>query len=1040
LRIKTKLTWNVVVVTIGIGAVTATSIIGMGFVKSKLVYLTERSTPFQIRSLEYQKAVQGATADIARVSAASNRAEYQSLRGVTEKRLVEVDKAAAAVAELKGDKETDSGGDLKKTAEAIFRNTEARLQAEEAAGNANKAISAKLKVAAGRFKELDQRIRTLQQQRAAAYGKSMDESKVVFKRIKNIQMIKDTVKDLHLGFLELLKAQDTRRVIIARGKANTALDKLSKADSLKGQQGNIRDVREKVQELAKLQVSAGAPGASDSMKGRHAALVTAITDKLAALSITVDGEDLAADTKFDAEVARQGTLFGQINSANQILVGNAELHNLGVSLEGLTARFFLATSPEEVARLEGELSTTFAKIDSVGRALQGGMQKNNATSELQVLRGVQAELNAIRGLLTSRDGIVASIRHNVEMKALTRQDNEKMRQLVLKTTEDGKVSADAARAEQEKAIVTTNRMVNFSSTLIAIISVVAISLGILFGIWIFRSISNPLAGLLELSKAIAQGDLTRNLEVQTEDELGEVVGALNGMVLELKKMVAGIMASSGNVATAAREIHGSSQQLTTAAHSQFSATEETSCTMVQMATSIKSVADNAGTLASSTEEASATVLQMSASSEQVSRNADRMAASVAETTSTIEGMAASIEKVAQNCDQLASSVGETSSTIEQMTVSIEVVAGNSQQLREVVNGTAGVIESMADSIKQMAADVAQADAVAQEAAREGAAGQQAVQEALGAMQRVAEASEKTAESISALGKRSEEIGSIVEVINGIADQTNLLALNAAIEAARAGEAGSGFAVVADEVRVLAERSVAATRNIAQVIKQVQADTAASVQQGALASREARASMELSGVADKALSKIVTNIEQTSSLMSRLTGIASEQAAHSSQVTTAVRQMGVATEQVALAAQEQATGGRQIRVAVERMNGLTREVAEATREQAAGGKQIRLALDGINDMTREVTVSTREQALSARQIADAVNDMNLMTQAVANATSEQRKGGEMVVVAIENISDTTRTNLASVQQLAEAAQLLSGEAAGMETLVTQFKVA
>ena len=376
--------------------------------------------------------------------------------------------------------------------------------------------------------------------------------------------------------------------------------------------------------------------------------------------------------------------------------------------------------------------------------------------------------------------------------------------------------------------------------IIMLMSIIAIAI---LAVVIARAITNPMIEGVDFAKAVATGDLTRTLEVRTKDEVGDLAKALNYMVDNLKEMVGKVRGTSDQVASAAGEISENSSQLMKSAHSQASAADETSSTMVQMAASIQTVAQNADSLASNADEVSSSIAELGASSEQVSKSAESMASSVTETSATIEQMTVSIEKVAQNTEELASSVTETSSTVEQMTISIEQVASNSQELQQAVNETSAVVEQMAASIKRSAENVAEADAVAKTAAKEGFAGRQAVQDALAAMQRVAEVIDKTAASIINLGKRSEEIGNIVKVINEIADQTNLLALNAAIEAARAGDAGRGFAVVAEEVRKLAERSVNATKEIGQVIKQVQADTNDSVKYGELASQEARSSME-----------------------------------------------------------------------------------------------------------------------------------------------------------------------------------------------------
>jgi len=89
--------------------------------------------------------------------------------------------------------------------------------------------------------------------------------------------------------------------------------------------------------------------------------------------------------------------------------------------------------------------------------------------------------------------------------------------------------------------------------------------------------------------------------------------------------------------------------------------------------------------------------------------------------------------------------------------------------------------------------------------------------------------ENTTRTVGKLGDSSQEIATVVKLINGIAEQTNLLALNATIEAARAGEAGKGFAVVASEVKELAQETARATEDISKRVEAIQADTAGAVE-------------------------------------------------------------------------------------------------------------------------------------------------------------------------------------------------------------------
>jgi len=240
---------------------------------------------------------------------------------------------------------------------------------------------------------------------------------------------------------------------------------------------------------------------------------------------------------------------------------------------------------------------------------------------------------------------------------------------------------------------------------------------------------------------------------------------------------------------------------------------------------------------------------------QVSNVIGRIAESSTQLASASEQLSASSTQIAEGADRQSGQTAQVATAMEEMNATVIEVAKNSQQVSE-----------SARSAQHIALD-----------------GGKVVEQAISAMQEVSESTEITAETIKKLGRSSEEIGTIVSVINDIADQTNLLALNAAIEAARAGEQGRGFAVVADEVRKLAERTTKATKEISGMINTIQSETGKAVDAMAEGTQKVENGVTLANQAGDALKQIVTGVENVTDMISHIATSAEEQSSTTDEI-------------------------------------------------------------------------------------------------------------------------------------------------------------
>ncbi len=284
------------------------------------------------------------------------------------------------------------------------------------------------------------------------------------------------------------------------------------------------------------------------------------------------------------------------------------------------------------------------------------------------------------------------------------------------------------------------------------------------------------------------------------------------------------------------------------------------------------------------------------------------------------------ERVAASSEELTAGAQQTSESINMVAQNMEILTGGTAEQEKTVEILESRTQDMREKIAGLRESANQMESVAHESANNAAIGKAKVDSAIKLMENIAAQVNSSAQIVGELGRRSDEIGQIVETISGIAGQTNLLALNAAIEAARAGEQGRGFAVVAEEVRKLAEQSGEAAENVTKLIATIQQDTAIAVKsiaQGNASVKDGRQAVQETG---KAFSGIEMEIEKLNTNVLKSIEHINEVNSGSKEILSAVERV----KKISIQSNENATS---ISAATQEQTATMHEVADASKTLA-----------------------------------------------------------------------------------------------------------
>jgi len=511
----------------------------------------------------------------------------------------------------------------------------------------------------------------------------------------------------------------------------------------------------------------------------------------------------------------------------------------------------------------------------------------------------------------------------------------------------------------------------------------AIAVSMLLVVLFARDVDHSTRALTESARRLAQGDLRPGRVFESEDELGGLARTYQETGDSLRALAGDVASAAARVDAAAGDLESVSRRVAGGAGEQAREMDHATAAMEQIYDRVRRLSGAAGHLSESMDAAGASIAELGIAGGQLRDTAGTLAANADAVSGSVEELVESSRGVAESSETLAGAASETSTRMDLMASAMRLVNAAAEKMADLV----AAVQRSAD------------------------AGRARVGETREGMAEIQQATEAAGRVVQRLVGAAKEITSVLSVIDEVADETNLLAFNAAIIAAQSGENGRAFAVVADHVRQLAERVLASTSRIDEMIRSLQEESA-----------------EAANAIDQGMQSVAVGVER-----------AAEAGRSLDEIAAAAGESGAFTRQIVGAVGEQTQAAAHVVDLMGRVLGGVDRIRKAEAERARGNERIAGSARSMRDVAQQMSATTEEQAQGHARIQSASDRVREIGTRIDAALQEQTQACAEVAGFLERVLERTRSSSGDAETLAEAVKGLLAEAEALRQSTQSFQL-